>query len=116
MKKILISHRGNINGSNILKENHPDYINDAIKNGFNVEIDVWIDNNKIILGHDYPQYEINKEFIINDKFWVHAKNIQALSYLKEITNCFFHNSDLYTLTSKGWIWTYPGSYIISNKT
>ena len=38
---ILISHRGNIDGVNKLKENKINYINEAIKNGFDVEIDVW---------------------------------------------------------------------------
>jgi hypothetical protein len=50
----LIAHRGNINGSNPEKENHPDYINEAIKLGHNVEIDVWFINNKFYLGHDDP--------------------------------------------------------------
>ena len=42
---ILISHRGNINGKNPEKENHPDYIWVAIQAGYEVEIDVWFKDN-----------------------------------------------------------------------
>ena len=37
---ILIAHRGNTIGPNIEKENHPDYIDEAIKKGFDVEVDI----------------------------------------------------------------------------
>ena len=38
---IFISHRGNLNGKKKKLENKPVYIKDAIKKGFNVEVDVW---------------------------------------------------------------------------
>ena len=38
---ILISHRGNLNGPKPDQENSPNYINNAISKGYNVEIDVW---------------------------------------------------------------------------
>ena len=37
---ILISHRGNLNGTSPF-ENHPEYIQKALLKGFDVEIDVW---------------------------------------------------------------------------
>jgi hypothetical protein len=49
---ILISHRGNINGKQPNKENHSLYIFEAIKQGFQVEIDVWFIDGKFKLGHD----------------------------------------------------------------
>jgi hypothetical protein len=39
---IWIAHRGNTRGPNPEKENHPDYILQAIREGFDVEIDVWM--------------------------------------------------------------------------
>ena len=39
---ILISHRGNTNGKLPSAENRPDYIDEAIGFGFDVEIDVWL--------------------------------------------------------------------------
>jgi hypothetical protein len=105
-----IAHRGNINGPN-KKENHPDYILATVKKGFNVEIDVWYSNRKYILGHDAPQYEVTPDFLKNSFFWCHAKNITALNNMlsEENVHCFWHQEDFFTLTSKNYIWTYPGS-------
>ena len=37
----LISHRGNINGKQLDLENDPKYIENAIKQGYDVEVDIW---------------------------------------------------------------------------
>ena len=37
---ILISHRGNLNGKSD-EENHPNHIDITLRQGFDVEIDVW---------------------------------------------------------------------------
>jgi len=107
---IYISHRGNTSGKNVNNENHPDFISKAMKKGFDVEIDVWFVNNTFSLGHDKPEYEINSEYLNNTKFWCHAKNPEALEAMKNI-NChfFWHEEDKFTLTSKGYIWSYPGN-------
>ena len=39
----LIAHRGNIDGPNPSKENHPEYIESAIVDGYDVEIDLRYD-------------------------------------------------------------------------
>jgi hypothetical protein len=113
---ILISHRGNINGPNPDRENHPDYIMGALYQGYNVEIDVWYVNGKLMLGHDGPQYFYDfssstiKSFY--DKLWLHCKNVDALLQLKDSPlnqlNYFWHEEDTLTLTSKNYIWAYPG--------
>lgn len=107
----IISHRGNIDGRNYDKENSPSYIEKAIEAGFDVEVDVWMVENSIFLGHDEPLYLINKDFISSDKIWCHAKNKEALNLMQyaEI-NCFWHESDAFTITSKKNIWCYPGNY------
>lgn len=115
---IKIAHRGNINGPNPSKENHPDYLQAALDLGYDAEVDVWLIDNKFILGHDGPQYEVSDSFLLNKNFWLHAKNIPAISELNEraifskFINCFFHNVDDCVLTSGRWIWTYPGKPII----
>lgn len=109
MSKYIISHRGNISGPNPEKENHPDYIKNAIDAGFNVELDLWAINNKLYLGHDNPQYEISINFLYNYKFWIHAKSIDT-AYVLSTHNAlhwFFHDQDDCVLTSKGYLWTYP---------
>jgi hypothetical protein len=90
-------------------ENNPDYIIAALNAGFNVEIDFWCIKKKIYLGHDHPQYLIKENFLKNKNLWCHAKNLDGLVYLSK-TNCnyFWHENDSFTITSKGYIWTYPG--------
>ena len=43
---ILISHRGNISGVRSENENNPNYINAALKLGYEVEVDVRFENGK----------------------------------------------------------------------
>ncbi len=112
---ILISHRGNLRGPNKSRENSPEYINEAQNNGYNIEIDVWFTNNKFYLGHDEPIYEIKKNFLNNNKFWCHAKNIEAMEALKGIGAIYFwHQNDDVVLTSNGYFWTYPGKKLLKN--
>lgn len=113
---ILISHRGNINGKNEELENKPEYIDDAISLGYNVEIDIRMEMNQFWLGHDGPYYQIDLEWLLkrSDKLWVHCKNIKVVEYFIEneyITkdiNWFWHEEDTLTLTSFGYVWAYPG--------
>ena len=110
---ILISHRGNISGPNPEQENRPEYIAEALKQGYDVEIDVWFKDNKFMLGYDEPQYEFPFELIDQayPKLWIHCKNIDALSKLNELdpngskVNYFWHENDLGVLTSKSYIWS-----------
>jgi hypothetical protein len=107
MKKI--SHRGNLNGRIPERENSPDYIVESLSLGYNCEIDVWVVNDEYFLGHDKAQYKIEETFLESNLLWCHAKNIQALEKMlknKKI-HCFWHQNDDVTLTSKGFIWTYP---------
>lgn len=106
---ILISHRGNLDGKDVDKENHPQYVMDAIGKGFDVEVDVWFEKNRWYLGHDKPQHEVGLGFLQNSKIWCHAKNLDALyNFLLKDIIYFWHEKDTATLTSNGYIWTYPG--------
>ena len=108
----LIAHRGNINGPNDDMENNPKYILNTLSLGFECEIDVRFIDGNLYLGHDLPQYLIDMEFLLNnsDRLWIHCKNMEALDFLHEYKelNVFWHESDQYTLTSKGYIWSYIG--------
>lgn len=114
---ILISHRGNLEGRNENLENHPKYIEVAYSAGFYVEIDLWVVENKLFLGHDEPQFLIDSKFIDNKFYYVHCKNEDALSYLNNSNlNCdyFWHENDYYTMTSKNKIWSHFKSKILPN--
>jgi hypothetical protein len=109
----LISHRGNILGSFPEKENNPTYIDCAINSGYDVEIDIHLIDNQFWLGHDEPQYKITGEWLTErvSSLWIHCKNIDALYYFsanQNNYNYFWHQNDDFTLTSKNYIWTYPG--------
>lgn len=106
----LIAHRGNVNGPNPDRENHPSYIEEALAQGFDVEIDVWLVDEKWSLGHDHPQYELpSLDLLRRSGVWVHCKNMAALEALvtDPSIHCFFHDRDDYTLTSRNVLWTYP---------
>ena len=105
-----ISHRGNLYGPNKKEENKIDYINEAIKKKFDVEIDLWFKKDKFYLGHDEPQYEVNINFLKNKKLWIHAKNLDCFYELSKYDlNFFWHEKDKIVLTSKGFFWNYPGT-------
>ena len=115
---IYISHRGNINGKNETLENKPSYIDDAISNGYDVEIDVWWFDNQLWLGHDKPQYSVDFRWFRDrlSKLWVHCKNVDSIVYFKECgypINYFWHENDTVTLTSLNHIWAYPGKQPIN---
>lgn len=120
----LISHRGNIDGKIPEMENKPEYIMGALNSGYDVEIDIWYVNNKWYLGHDVPTYEIDfYDFVYNRRdLWLHCKNVEAFDELitlnKDLnifwTKFFWHQTDDYTLTSDGYIWTYPGKQLTKN--
>jgi hypothetical protein len=116
---ILISHRGNINGPIPEAENKPEYIEDTIRLGYDAEIDFWVIGDKLYLGHDEPQYLISDSWLTQFlyRIWVHCKNPEALIYLQENypqINYFWHQEDTLTLTSKKYIWVYPGKQPIKD--
>lgn len=107
----LISHRGLLSGPDIKVENSPEQILYAISQGFDVELDVRCKNHKFYLGHDSPDYQVDIAFF-NDNMWIHCKNLEAVCEMKNTNlNWFWHNSDMLTLTSKGFVWCYPQVYI-----
>ncbi len=112
-KMILIAHRGNTVGKFESYENEPNYIDKAISEGFDVEIDVRVIDGVIFLGHDAPQYGITLKWLNDrvDKLWIHCKNIEAVEWFNTIGgfNYFWHETDAVTITSHGWLWAYPGN-------
>ena len=116
---ILISHRGNINGKNNKLENKPTYIDTTLKLGYEVEIDLWVEDwGVFFLGHDEPQYAITLDWLKerSNKLWIHCKNLPAIEWFNTTKdfNYFWHEKDTVTLTSKNYIWAYPGMQPISN--
>ena len=115
---ILISHRGNIDKKSLDLENKPDYIDQAIGLDYSVEVDIRVIEGSFYLGHDKPQYGVTQDWLNKrlDKLWIHCKNIEVVEWFAMIGrfNYFWHETDTLTLTSKGYIWVYPGKQIVKN--
>ena len=114
-----IAHRGNTQGPNPEKENDPDYIQEALEQGYDAEIDLWYTNGEWWLGHDHPTYTVSEEWLLKHKYclWCHAKHIEALVALMDLgMNCFWHDQDNYVVTSHGYIWAFPGQRAGASRT
>lgn len=123
INKVLISHRGNINGKNVNRENTISYIEEAFVLGYDVEVDVWTAKNvdgkvDIFLGHDNPETSVDLYWLFKNcgKLWIHCKNLEAVEYFDTMPffNYFWHENDTVTLTSKRFIWAYPNKQPIKN--
>ena len=120
----LISHRGNINGKFKTFENNPSYIDTAIGQGFDVEIDVWFISESFFLGHDEAEHAVTLDWLLerSENLWVHCKHIDAIEEFKRLEleqkitkiNYFYHQEDDVTITSHGHLWKYPGVPQIKN--
>ena len=98
-----------------MEENSPDQIQRCIESGVDVEIDVRYDpkTNSLWLGHDEPQYMVTWWWLAGraEHLWIHCKDLTTLHQFVAETggyNYFWHQEDDFTLTSKNYIWTYPG--------
>lgn len=105
---IKYSHRGNINGKILEKENSIEYIKKSIELGYNCEVDVRYINNTLFLGHDFSQYiiDINELLKIKDKILIHCKSSETLNYfIKNYPEfeIFYHDIENCVLTSKNHI-------------
>ena len=111
----IISHRGNVRGPIPEKENRPSYIDCAIGNGYDVEIDIRMIDGELWLGHDEPQYKIEHSWLDprRDFLWIHCKDLKTA---KECWNyqAFCHTADPYTYTSTGKIWLHDLSMKIDD--
>jgi hypothetical protein len=115
----VISHRGNLHGRVPKQENHPSYIQSAIDAGYEVELDVWYVDGEYYLGHDSPQYPVYEAWLTErqDVLWCHAKNPAALEQMLSVgLHCFWHETDHYTLTSRGIPWCYPDNHLAGGVT
>jgi hypothetical protein len=103
---IFISHRGNMDGPNPALENSPDYIDKAILAGLTVEVDLRLIGNQYFLGHDYPTYAVDFEWLNHRRNYLllHLKDIYALHTMIPQFHYFCHVNDPYTFTSQGRVW------------
>lgn len=110
---IYIAHRGLLNGPDKW-ENSSWLLDEAIRECGNAECDIRVLNDgSMWLGHDKPTYEVDYKWLWEHghELWIHCKNIKALEYFHPWCtrfHYFWHEEDTVTLTSRGYIWAYPG--------
>ena len=111
-----ILHRGNHTGPNTV-ENDPVQIYELLMKGYEIEIDLWVTDDKLYLGHDKPEHEIHKYFLEYKGLWIHCKDAKTLEYMnthKKHLNYFYHTNEDYVLTSHGYIWCFVGKPPLQN--
>ena len=104
-----ISHRGNINKIVPDRENTKKYIDEAIKLGYDVEIDIRTKDGLLYLGHDTADEIVEMDWLNDRKenLWLHLKDYDSLTTFCNHENkfqYFCHQSDDFTLVSSGLIW------------
>lgn len=103
---VRISNRGNLFGIKVDKENHPHYIEECIKAGYDCKIDVWYHANSWMLGNDHPRWHVPVRFLEHSRLWLHLRNKEAVHLMNSrLFNYFWHENDALTYTSQGHIWT-----------
>ena len=79
----------------------------------NIFLKLFLIKGKFYLGHDKATQIIDIKLLdnIKDHCWIHCKNLEAITFFNNVStkfNYFWHENDSYTLTSKGYIWAFPG--------
>tara|TARA_B100000900_G_C20243996_1_gene579143 strand:+ start:178 stop:648 length:471 start_codon:yes stop_codon:yes gene_type:complete len=109
-----ISHRGNTKGINKSKENSKQYVQEAISKGFDVEVDLWGQNDNLFLGHENAKFKVDFDWLIQRKenLWIHCKNFNSMYLLlNSDLRFFFHEKEDYNLVSDKHIWAHNFSEI-----
>jgi len=96
----LISHRGNIIRPEPEFENRIWFIQQAIDQGYDVEIDVRLIDNSLFLGHDSPEHFVDIDWLLfrTKSLWIHTKNFEALNLLITYPiRVFYHQLEKHTV-------------------
>ena len=111
---IIIANRGNIAGRNPDQENHPAYVQAALKAGWHVCVDVFFQHGSFFLPHapinGRAYSAIPPAFFSSQRVWARALEPATLDALCGINGHCFMAADTPALTSAQFIWTpYPHS-------
>jgi hypothetical protein len=106
---ILISNGGNLFGPTE-NSNKPEFIINTINQGFDVKIDLWLENNELYLGDEKPEYKMEIDLLstYHHKLWLHCHDLAIIERFHGLDamgvklNYFYLNLDPITRTSKGY--------------
>ena len=117
---IIISHRGNLAGPDKSRENKLFAIRECLDLGYDVEMDVWLRDEKYYLGHDGPDgEEVPFTLLAHKGVWVHAKTPETFAKLSSfgargiwnMINAFYHTTEGVVLTTRGYLWCHSNTPI-----
>lgn len=116
----LISNKGNLRGIISEYENTPEYIEAALNSGFDVKIDLLLNDGKLFIGNDSNKIKLDIDWLekYHNKLWLECKDINLIQKLNQLDNrgvylnYFWHENDQITLTSRGYILSYIDEPVI----
>ena len=111
---IIISHMGNIHGRRPEQENTMPYVQQALKEGWHVCVDVAFSNGSFILPHDGGYHVAPPAFLSKQRMWCRASDPETMDALCNINaHAFLVSSDFMSLTSAQFLWTLPPHALVS---
>jgi hypothetical protein len=105
---ILISHRGNLDGSDPAHENTPDYLHVALHAGYAVCCHVILYHGAFFLPTAAGHYKLPYAMLSNPKVWFLADDAVTLSALCDVNAHAVPLNSQVALTSVHYLWCAPG--------
>jgi len=115
---IIISYMGNTDGRDTEKQNQPNYVNAALKDGWHVCVTVLFQNGSFLLPHapnsaGFGFSPMPPAFFSKPRVWAQALDAVTLNALCDINaHCFMWAPEEPTLTSAQFIWTPTGHALV----
>jgi len=105
---IIISHLGNINGRIPEQENTLKYLQEALKAGWHICVDVVFRSGGFLLPHASGFTPVPPSFFSKHRVWSRCQNAETLDALCNIgAHAVLATESPLTLTSSQFIWTLP---------
>jgi hypothetical protein len=103
----LISNKGNLNGISE-NENKPEFIENAINLGYDVKIDLWLQDNQLYLGSSKPEFKLDIDWFekFHQKLWLDCHDLTIIDRFYDLDpmgtklNYFYIHKDPIARTSK----------------
>ena len=108
MSTKIVCHRATLD-KNLFEENNLESLEQCIRSGFAVEIDVHVKDDAVFLGHDSAEQKIELCSIDKQNVFIHIKNGGLLNCKSADT--FYLNEDSVAYTGKGRRWLNVGSKV-----
>lgn len=117
-----ICHRGNLSQKVLEDENKPDILDQRINEGYHIELDVWVKDDKYFLGHDRPETKIEWSWLMKhlSQKYIHCKDGATLEHMILRSgqegfnpNLFYHTVEDYAITTRGSIIVLPGKKLLT---